>query len=134
MEISSWSSWSCVNSWHILVQIKQWTLQNNMWNLFAINNKDTRMMSFFQLWLFEVECDLIASKAFQILGNYQYCLLYITTTSLIFNLVILISITAWKVSLFGVVLVRIFPRSDWMQRDTEYLSVFSPITGKYGPE
>ena len=25
---------------------------------------------------------------------------------------------------FGVILVRIFPHSDWMQRDTTYLSVF----------
>ena len=31
-------------------------------------------------------------------------------------------------------LVRIFPHSDWIQRDTPYLSVFSPNVGKYGPE
>ena len=31
-------------------------------------------------------------------------------------------------------LVRIFPHSDWIRRDTEYLSVFSPNVGKYGPE
>ena len=30
-------------------------------------------------------------------------------------------------------LVCIFPHSDWMRRDTEYLSVFSPNTEKYGP-
>ena len=42
--------------------------------------------------------------------------------------------TAWKVSVFGVFLVRIFPHSDWMRRDTEYLSVFIPIAGKYGTE
>ena len=35
--------------------------------------------------------------------------------------------TAWKVSVFGVILVRIF-------QHTEYLSVFSPNAGKYGPE
>ena len=29
------------------------------------------------------------------------------------------SFTAWKVSIFGVSLVRIFPHSDWIQRDTE---------------
>ena len=33
--------------------------------------------------------------------------------------------TAWKVSVFGVILLRIFPHSDWMWRDTPYLSVFS---------
>ena len=31
-------------------------------------------------------------------------------------------------------LVRIFPHLDGIQRDTSYLSVFSPNTGKYGPE
>ena len=30
--------------------------------------------------------------------------------------------------------VRIFPHSDWIRRDTEYLSVFSPNSGKYRPE
>ena len=30
-------------------------------------------------------------------------------------------------------LVRIFPRSGWIWRDTEF-SVFSSNTGKYGPE
>ena len=44
-----------------------------------------------------------------------------------------ISYTAWKVSVFGVILVRIFPHSDWIWRDTRYLSVFSPNTGKCGP-
>ena len=38
--------------------------------------------------------------------------------------------TAWKVSVFGVSLLRIFPHSDWIR----YLSVFSPNAGKYGPE
>ena len=32
------------------------------------------------------------------------------------------------------ILVRIFPHSDWIRRETEYLSVFSPNVGKYGPE
>ena len=32
------------------------------------------------------------------------------------------------------VLIRIFPHSDWMRRDTPYLSVFSPNVGKYGRE
>ena len=31
-------------------------------------------------------------------------------------------------------LVRIFPHSDWIRRDTSYLSVFSPNVGKYEPE
>ena len=41
------------------------------------------------------------------------------------------SFTTWKVSKHGVFLVRIFPHSNWIRRDTEhgdaeYLSVFSP--------
>ena len=31
-------------------------------------------------------------------------------------------------------LVRIFPLSDWIRRDTPYLFVFSPNAGKYGPK
>ena len=31
-------------------------------------------------------------------------------------------------------LVRIFPHSDWIRRDTPYLSVFSPNAGKYWSE
>ena len=42
--------------------------------------------------------------------------------------------TARKVSVCGVFLVSIFPHSDWIRRDTEYLSVFSPNVRKYGPE
>ena len=33
--------------------------------------------------------------------------------------------TAWKVSVFGVFLVFIFPHSDWIQRDTEYLTFYA---------
>ena len=31
-------------------------------------------------------------------------------------------------------LIRIFPHSDWIRRDTEYLFVFHPNAKKYGPE
>ena len=31
-------------------------------------------------------------------------------------------------------LARIFAHSDWIRRDTEYLLLFSPNPGKYGPE
>ena len=45
------------------------------------------------------------------------------------KLVNMISITlpAWKVSEYGVYLIRIFVYSDWIR-------IFSPNTGKYGPE
>ena len=39
--------------------------------------------------------------------------------------------TAWKVSVFEVFLVRIFAHSDWIWRDTPYLSTFSTNRGKY---
>ena len=46
---------------------------------------------------------------------------------------------AWKVSVFGVFLVRYFPafglnKESWIRRDTPYLSVFSTNTGKYGSQ
>ena len=39
-----------------------------------------------------------------------------------------------KNSRFGVIQVHIFHHSDWIRRDTQYLSVFSPNAGKYEPE
>ena len=46
----------------------------------------------------------------------------------------ILGITAWKVYVFWVFLVRIFPRSDWIRRDTPYLSEFSLNAEKYRPE
>ena len=42
--------------------------------------------------------------------------------------------TAWKVLIFRVFLVRIFPHLDWIQKDTPNLSVFSQNAEKYAPE
>ena len=43
------------------------------------------------------------------------------------------SIAAWKVSIYGVFVVGIFPHSDWIRRDKESLSVFNPrICSKCG--
>ena len=41
---------------------------------------------------------------------------------------------AWKVSVFGVFLVRILPHLGWIRRDIPYIFVFSPTAGKYEPE
>ena len=38
------------------------------------------------------------------------------------------------VSVLGIFLVRIFPHSDLIRSDKEYLSVFSPNAAKHGPE
>ena len=40
----------------------------------------------------------------------------------------------WKVSVFGVFLLRIFPHLEWIRRDTESFCVYSPNAGKYRPE
>ena len=42
--------------------------------------------------------------------------------------------TAWRVSKYGDFSGPYFPHSDWIRRGTDYLSVFSPNEGKYGPE
>ena len=31
-----------IPSWYLLAQSQQWKYQNNVWNLFKVNNKDTR--------------------------------------------------------------------------------------------
>ena len=49
-------------------------------------------------------------------------------------LTLYVVVNTWKVSVFGVCLVRIFPHSDWIRRDTLYFFVFSRNAGKYGPE
>ena len=45
-----------------------------------------------------------------------------------------VTYTVWKVYVLEVFLACIFPHSNWLRRDTPYLSVFSLNAGKYGPE
>ena len=45
----------------------------------------------------------------------------------------IIRITVWKCPNTEFFLVCIFPHSDWIRRDTSYLSVFSPNAEKYIP-
>ena len=42
--------------------------------------------------------------------------------------------TAQKVAVLGVFLVCVFPHSDWIWRDMEYVSVFNLNSEKHGPE
>ena len=44
------------------------------------------------------------------------------------------SITAWRVSKYGVISGPYFPVFRLIRRDAEYLSLFIPNTGKYEPE
>ena len=37
-------------------------------------------------------------------------------------------LTAWRVSVFGVILVRIFPHSDWTRRDTQCLFIYKNLS------
>ena len=37
-------------SWHLLVQSQQWKHQNNVWNMFKVNNKDTKTTSLTSFW------------------------------------------------------------------------------------
>ena len=69
-------------------------------------------------------------------------LLFISFYHKLYNLIIvslkskfrkrLLSILTLYFSYYLFFLVRIFPHSDWIRRDTEHLSVFSPNAGKYG--
>ena len=47
----------------------------------------------------------------------------ITVTKFSIAVIMIIMVTAWKVSVFGVFRVRIFPDLDWIWRDTSYYSV-----------
>ena len=53
---------------------------------------------------------------------YNSVLSYIFSRSSIFTVILLIlpSSTAWKVSVFGVILLRIFPHWDWMRWNSPY--------------
>ena len=62
----------------------------------------------------------------------QFTVFYMVRIDL--SYVTLTSVTAWKVVVFGIFLVHIFPHLDWIRKDTEYLSVINPNAGKYGPE
>ena len=69
-------------------------------------------------------------------------MIIIGTTTVIISVLILVLIkllisvltTAWKVSVFGVFLVYIFPHLDWIRKNTPYISAFSPNAGKHEPE
>ena len=57
-----------------------------------------------------------------------------TSVSATFIRIKMISLPLLEKCPYSVFLVRIFPNSDTVQRDTEYLYVFSPNAGKHGQE
>ena len=71
---------------------------------------------------FLVILNMLTLSLIKILWEYQTCIRFFRLN------------TAWEVSVFGVFLVRLFPHLDWIRRVAEHLSVFSPNTGRYGPE
>ena len=98
------------------------------WAFLTYNNCIRFVFSSFILWLFPFNtsiyfsfCPITSSK------DSQHRVRSFVNNSPINN-------TAWKASLFGIILVRIFPHSDWIRTDSPYLCVFSPNTGKRGPE
>ena len=91
--------------------------------MFEINNKDTRKMLMALFWCLLLTLNIYFTPFSNVsIGNFEQ--------------------EFWskaehevqKVSVFGVILVLIYPHSDWIRRDTEYLSVFNPKAEKYGPE
>ena len=90
-----------------------------VWNMFKVNNKDNRTTPMAIKFLLFIR---LTKKHF---------ILEWETAS---QIRMCMYITAWKVSVFGVFLVSIFPHSDWIWRDTPYLSVFSPNAERYWPK
>ena len=75
--LMSWSGqtdiWSDYkkSTWHLLVQNWPWKSHNNMWNLFKVNNRDTKTMSMisfwclYQLWTDSKHCSGISIVKFE---------------------------------------------------------------------
>ena len=61
---------------YLLVQSQQWKQQNKVWNLFKVNNKDTRTTSMtkgcFHYWLWPSKCRLGTSKSKSLMENFAY--------------------------------------------------------------
>ena len=63
-------------------------------------------------------------------GQSSRIFVYKKKNCLILQVIFRLAYTVRKVSVFGVVLVRIFPHLDGIRRDTQYPSVFSLNAGK----
>ena len=76
-------------------------------------------------------CDLVPPQHHILILQIEFTILF---------LIVLLFLNAYPLALrenclnAEFFLVCIFPHSDWIRRDTPYLSVFCPNTGKYGPE
>ena len=103
---------------------KEWTTCRN----------NTSTIVFIISFFFKIEGGQTCLKTCH--DSYYYCQIItkISVTFLIFDRILYNLTAASKVSVFRVFLVRIFPHSNWIQKDMEYLSVFSPNTGKNGTE
>ena len=68
-------TWSKVVIWYLLVQSQQWKHQNNVWNLFKVNNKDARTRSWYlycSLWSDFIHCSAIFIVFFEQAKRTQY--------------------------------------------------------------
>ena len=82
------------------------TIYRNYHFLTEVTFKDLLKIYYFDHWFEWSKCSEKSNNFFRFVGSvwpWTLC-----------------SKIAWKVSVFGVILVRIFPYSDWMRRDTLY--------------
>ena len=103
-----------------------------MWNLFKVKNKDTKTASFWDLHCEQISHIVLVLPLLLWTGKCQLGLLHFTEkifhrqwrkfgpmeNTFQYNF-----FTAWKVSVFGVFLVRTFPHSNWIWRDISPYSV-----------
>ena len=92
---------------YLLVQSQQWKQQNKVWNLFKVNNKDTRTTSMtkgcFHYWLWPSKCRLGTSKSKSLMENFAY-------------------LTGWKDFVLAVFfLLRSFRHSNRIRRFTGWI-------------
>ena len=114
-----------------------------MWNMFKVNNKNTKTTCFSSVSIFDFEQVNVSCVIKLTISHFTIKLLIVTFFGNIYgkweSFFILfttsIEITAWNVSKYRykcvqiVFLVRVFPHLDWIRRDQ-----IQPNAGKYEPE
>ena len=127
-----------------LFKFNHWKHQNIPWNLFKVNNRETKTTSMTwlskQLYLQSRDENIIlmGSKLQEIHQNKSSLCVFIVTFDLIHPIDLLSSgnfhcVRSVRIrSYSGPHFSRIFPHLDWIRRDTRYLCVFSSNAGKCG--
>ena len=88
-----------------------------------------------QIWTYFTPCSSIIINFEHVIADWVtysiYCLLILSSFRPCLFIHLSLCEKCPNTELF---LVHIFLQSDWIRRDTLYLSAFSPNAGKYGPE